>query len=249
MTSSVSGSAAYRERMVLPPGAVFEAVLEDVSRADAAAEVLGSVRLVEPAGPPFDFQIEYDPARIDPTHTYAVRARILVEDGPIFVSDQHHPVLTREAPAHVDIPLRRVGGQTGPDGGSGEAPPPRPAPPAPSTASLLGTYWKLIWLPDTPVSVVPQQREPHLVMEAGTGRVHGAGGCNRLTGEYELDGDSLRFGPVAATMMACVDGMETESAFLRALETVTKWRVEGQELELSDDSGRTVARCQAVYLH
>jgi len=37
--ASISGTAAYRERMLLPPGAVFEATLENVSRADAPAEV------------------------------------------------------------------------------------------------------------------------------------------------------------------------------------------------------------------
>jgi hypothetical protein len=38
---AVKGTASYRERMALPPGAVLEATLEDVSRADAAAEVIG----------------------------------------------------------------------------------------------------------------------------------------------------------------------------------------------------------------
>ena len=33
----IEGTATYRERMALPPGAVFEATLEDVSRADAPA--------------------------------------------------------------------------------------------------------------------------------------------------------------------------------------------------------------------
>ena len=33
----IKGTATYRERMALPPGAMFEATIEDVSRADAAA--------------------------------------------------------------------------------------------------------------------------------------------------------------------------------------------------------------------
>jgi putative lipoprotein len=35
--ATLQGSAAYRERIALPPDAVFEAVLQDVSRADALA--------------------------------------------------------------------------------------------------------------------------------------------------------------------------------------------------------------------
>src|SRR3990172_1248087 len=38
--SAVTGTASYRERIALPPDAVFEATLEDVSRADAPAEVI-----------------------------------------------------------------------------------------------------------------------------------------------------------------------------------------------------------------
>ena len=37
---TVTGTATYRERMALPANAVFEAVLEDVSKADAPASRL-----------------------------------------------------------------------------------------------------------------------------------------------------------------------------------------------------------------
>lgn len=42
--NTVTGAATYRERMALSPGAVFEATLEDVSRADAPAVVVGQTR-------------------------------------------------------------------------------------------------------------------------------------------------------------------------------------------------------------
>ncbi len=37
MAQSIQGTATYRERMAMPPAAIFEATLEDVSRADAAS--------------------------------------------------------------------------------------------------------------------------------------------------------------------------------------------------------------------
>ncbi|MFM7454733.1 MAG: YbaY family lipoprotein [Cyanobium sp.] len=56
---SITGSASMRERIALPPDAVFEAVLIDIAIADAPARELGRVRL-EPAGqPPFRFIIPY----------------------------------------------------------------------------------------------------------------------------------------------------------------------------------------------
>jgi hypothetical protein len=57
---TTEGEAWYRERIALPPEAVFEAVLLDVSRADAAGQDLARSRL-EPAGhPPFRFKVDYD---------------------------------------------------------------------------------------------------------------------------------------------------------------------------------------------
>jgi len=105
---TLKGTAMYRERMALPPGAVFEATLQDVSKADAPAEVLGSTRLEGPGNPPIRFEIRYDPARIEPRHSYAVRARILVDGKPFFITDQHYPVLTRGKGNRVELMLRRA---------------------------------------------------------------------------------------------------------------------------------------------
>jgi heat shock protein HslJ len=75
--------------------------------------------------------------------------------------------------------------------------------------------------------------------------VGGSGGCNRLTGSYELSGGRLKFGQMAGTMMACLEGGETERAFLDALGRVTGWGMAGQQLELMDASGGVVARFEA----
>src|SRR5690606_41970759 len=83
-------SATYRERIALPPVASFEATLEDVSQADAAAIVLGTARL-EPAGqPPFRFTIEYDPSKLEPGRNYAVRAKVTQAGQLWFTSDRHY---------------------------------------------------------------------------------------------------------------------------------------------------------------
>jgi len=107
---TVKGTASYRERMALPPAAVLEATLEDISRADARAEVLGSVRVENPGSPPFHFEIAYDPARIQAKHSYAVRARITVQGRLLFTTDQVYPVLTRGQGQEVELLLRRTGG-------------------------------------------------------------------------------------------------------------------------------------------
>jgi putative lipoprotein len=61
---SIQGSATYRERMALPPAAIFDATLEDASRADAPASVVASTRVASPGNPSIAFTITYDPAKI-----------------------------------------------------------------------------------------------------------------------------------------------------------------------------------------
>jgi heat shock protein HslJ len=45
--------------------------------------------------------------------------------------------------------------------------------------------------------------------------------------------------------MACVQGMETENAFLQALQHVSTWKIAGNQLELLDAAGNLVARFEA----
>jgi uncharacterized lipoprotein YbaY len=84
----VKRTVLYRERMALPPEAVLEAAIENISTVDARAEVIGRVRLDKPGYPPIHFEIPYDTSRVDPNHRYAVRGRILVGDKLFFATDQ-----------------------------------------------------------------------------------------------------------------------------------------------------------------
>ena len=108
MADVVAGTALYRERIALPPGAVFEAVLEDVSLADAPADVISSVRQEDAGNPPYTFELPFDPARIVPSRRYAVRARITQAGRLVFTSDEVHPVITDGHPTTVQIVMKRV---------------------------------------------------------------------------------------------------------------------------------------------
>lgn len=436
------GGAAYRERMALPADAVFEAVLEDVSRADAPASALGRVRL-EPAGqPPFRFEIPYDDAAAQPGRRYAVRATITHQGRLLFTTDRLYPVLdgrnaplqlrlvavraqTRPGPTTSDLgplPASYEGELPGADGpmawhldllpagryqlriaypgkpepnrfddigrwtserdagrlalrGGREAPifltpvdggaalrkldmdgkpiasghndrllrqstfmpieprltltgmftyqadaahitlcadgrrlpvameadykaletaylqarsqpgqavlasveglitsrpsleagrPPqttlvverfinvwpreRCGGPMTSNSSLRGVYWKLVRLGDSPTPAAEKQREAHLIFAADAPHLSGSGGCNRLMGGFELDGDQLRLKGMASTMMSCPSGMEVEQRFLQALKTVERWRIQGDRLYLLDGTGAVVAQFKAVAL-
>jgi putative lipoprotein len=101
----ITGTVTYRNRSALPPAAVIEVTLADVSLADAPAKVISTQR-IEAGGrqPPFPYELAYDPAQIDPRMTYAVSARITEGNDLLFISDTVNPVLTRGAPlTGVDI--------------------------------------------------------------------------------------------------------------------------------------------------
>jgi uncharacterized lipoprotein YbaY/uncharacterized lipoprotein NlpE involved in copper resistance len=104
----VQGTATYRERLALPPDAVFEATLEDVSKADAPAAVMGQARIERPGNPPIRFAIMYEPTHIHPSHRYVVRARILVGERLFFITDRSYPVLTGGQGNEVALLLRRA---------------------------------------------------------------------------------------------------------------------------------------------
>lgn len=103
--SVITGTVTYRNRSALPPTAVIEVSLQDISLADAPAKVISTQR-IEAGGqqPPFAYELPYDPAQIDPRMTYSVSARITEANELLFISDTVNPVLTRGAPmTDVDI--------------------------------------------------------------------------------------------------------------------------------------------------
>jgi heat shock protein HslJ len=54
-----------------------------------------------------------------------------------------------------------------------------------------------------------------------------------------VDGEAIRFGPLATTRMACPDEelAEQERAYLAGLAAAASWSVRGDRLELRDAAG------------
>ncbi len=110
-TATVRGEATYRERLAVPPGAQLEVVLQDVSRADAPAQAIGSVTLSDIGQPPYRFEIPYLPEHIVASHRYSVRARLTHQGQLLFTTDRTYPVITAGNPTEVQLLLKRVGAQ------------------------------------------------------------------------------------------------------------------------------------------
>ena len=119
-TAQIRGTATYRERIAMPADAIFDATLEDVTRADASADVIGRARIEKPGNVPIRFEISYDTSRIVQNHRYVVRARILSGGKLFFTTDQSYPVLTQGRSKEVSLLLRRASG-SGTPGSGGQA--------------------------------------------------------------------------------------------------------------------------------
>ncbi len=110
---------------------------------------------------------------------------------------------------------------------------------------LEGPRWKLTHVDGEPVRREAGQAEAYLTFDPASLRVSGSGGCNHIGGTYRGKGESLELSRMVGTLMACEKGMETERAFLQALERVRGWKITGDVLELTGERGEVVARFEA----
>ena len=117
------------------------------------------------------------------------------------------------------------------------------APPAPSgRASLAGTRWRL---EDLSGAGVIDDAEATLEF-GGDGRVSGSATCNRFTGTATISGDSISFGPLAATRRLCAEAlMLQETNYLAALSQVKQYEVQGSTLFLHVGGGSEPLRFTA----
>ena len=192
----VSGTVTYRERLALPPDAVVEAWLADVSQMDVAAPVVAETTF-SPDGRqvPLPFTLRYNPADIEPDRTYAVRAVIRNAGRLMFTTDRVYPVITLGNPTHVELLLVRVGQAATP-------------------SRMGGTTWLLEDLGGT--GVLDRVQATLAFPEAG--KVAGNASCNRFFGSVELSGTAITFGALGTTRRSCAEAVMTqERRYLRAL--------------------------------
>jgi len=243
----LTGSVLYRERMALPPDAQIEVRLEDVTRADAPADVLAEQ--TTPANGkqvPFPFELRYAPERIQANHRYSVRASIRAANGELmFTTTSHHPVLERGAANQsVTILLQRAGGaaaQPGPGGGAAGAGAPDVLGNAGGAASSLpsGT-WRLVAIQRPGGAEEAVAGEPRYTVAFLDGRLTGLANCNRYTGGYqEPEPGKLKVAPMATTLMAC-PGASIADEFLRAIGGATGYELRGERLALTYADGGTL---------
>lgn len=213
---SISGTIVYRERMALPPDAVIEVKLQDVSGTNGTANTIAeSVFATGGKQVPISFQLSYKPSDINPAHTYKVQANVRVNGKLMFTSVIPYLVITQGAPSQVALLLER-------------------APEKPAQASgrkLTGTNWLLVQV-NGKAAIVLEGSEAHLFLEK-KGMFSGSTGCNQMTGNFIASEGALQFTPGGMTMKMCAQPlMEQEQALVAALKATTNYKIDGDALEL-----------------
>ena len=105
--TSVTGTVTYRERVALTPDAVVEVRLVDVTKAGAAPITIAHQAIkAEGKQVPFQFEIKYDPSRIDTKGRYAIQVHILEKGKIRFANAQSYYVITGGNPKAVNVIVR-----------------------------------------------------------------------------------------------------------------------------------------------
>lgn len=217
----LKGEVMYRERIALPPNAVVSVQLADVSLADAPAAIIGE-QTVEPAGQvPVKFEIRFDPSVIQSNMSYALQARITVDDKLWFITDTRHEV-DPMTDAPQTLMVKKVSGQA-----------------EPNAAAFYGKDWKVELLDR--IATLPEKRATFRIEEDG--KIGGKGFCNGYFASAKVEGDAIEIGQAGSTQMACApELMAADRALFDAFAKAAQIRVNGEFLALSDKDGRDIVR-------
>ncbi|MBE9636796.1 META domain-containing protein [Salipiger mangrovisoli] len=210
------------EGATLPPDAMLEVELLDVSRADAPATVLSAHRYrVEVL--PVIVKLPYDDDAIDPRMSYIVAGKVRAGDSVVLRTTTAFPAITRDAPARPEITLEQTGTM-----------------PVADLPRITGIEWAAFEIGGR--MMVTEDPPSMAFNEDGTFSMYG--GCNRFTGRAEIGAGTLHvLQPLAGTRRACPEPrMNLDKAMVAALEQTTGFVRYGKNLSLTNAAGVAVLR-------
>lgn len=99
-------------------------------------------------------------------------------------------------------------------------------------------HWQRSQLADgrTVVAAAPDR---YTLRFEGGGRVLVRADCNRGSGAYEVNGNAMKFAPIALTRMGCPAGTQ-DSEFMQALSKAASYNIADGELVLTLSDGGTM---------
>jgi len=117
-----------------------------------------------------------------------------------------------------------------------------PTPSEDGENSLVGTQWQLeSFGPPAAEMLVVEGSMITLEFETAEQAV-GSGGCNSYGGDYTVQGDTISFGQIVSTEIACLDQAvtEQEQRYFEALQTAGSFAQTAEQLTISYNNGQSV---------
>lgn len=105
------------------------------------------------------------------------------------------------------------------------------------TSTSIQGEWKLVSHGSGSIQI-PAVADVITIIEFGDGKIRGNVGCNSFGGDYTVDGNTIKFSAIMATMMFCegpVGGQE--SAVLSVLQGSTTFAIDGNVMTITSPNG------------
>ncbi len=107
----------------------------------------------------------------------------------------------------------------------------------PTAPQITGKDWVVTAVGDQIAPVGAGGRYLTMRFDADGARVSGFSGCNQYNAQYTVTGDSIAFGPVVSTKMACEGFDSLEQAFLGAIPATARLQLADSSLVLFGGAG------------
>jgi putative lipoprotein len=199
------GTVTYGERVALPPYAILEVSIIDLS-IDPPTNVFAMARVQTRNRLPIPYSLSFDDSRLR-HHNYALQARILVDGKVWFASLKSHSI---HGPVQPEIVVERV---------------------VADATENNGPMGK--WLAQSIRNAAVIDKLLSTIEIAADGKVTGNGGCNSFGGKATIASDKITFDSLTAAKLACSPAiMDQETKLLAALNDARRWLIDDQRGKL-----------------
>lgn len=201
---TVTGTVSYLPRIALPPDAVVAVELVDIGRADTPEIILASTQITSRGQQiPFPFELPYDPAQIDPSLSYGLRASIVADDNLRFATTADFLTITYGTPTKVAIQVEQLEQAGAVD----------------EETTLTSDIWQLQQILYNDGELVePASPSDYTIEFMEDGQVTIQADCNRVSGSFTEEagsGLSIELGP---TTLAGCSPESIDRRYLQALQ-------------------------------
>jgi heat shock protein HslJ len=109
-----------------------------------------------------------------------------------------------------------------------------------ATTSSLAGDWKLKAY-GSPANPTPADPNVDTSLTFGSdGKLNGNVGCNSFNGDYKVIGNTITFGTIASTMMACADPiMQQEGTVFNVFIKSATFKIDGNTLTVTSADGKS----------